>query len=91
MFEYERSHRIGVALGANCELARGSAYLMTGLSPMWIVTVAALDRANIDAVFPAGADKPNVDFIVNNIAGCGAMLRDYAHLLRDDKEYAASH
>lgn len=30
-----------------------------------------------------------VDFIVNNIAGCGAMLKDYDHLLRDDKDYAS--
>ncbi len=45
-------------------------------------------RANIDAVFPKGAAKPEVDCIVNNIAGCGAMLKDYAHLLRDDPAYA---
>ena len=30
-----------------------------------------------------------VDYIVNNIAGCGAMLRDYAHLMRDDPSWAA--
>lgn len=30
-----------------------------------------------------------VDYIVNNIAGCGAMLKDYDHLLRDDKQWAA--
>jgi glycolate oxidase iron-sulfur subunit len=29
-----------------------------------------------------------VDYIVNNIAGCGAMLKDYDHLLRDDEQYA---
>lgn len=28
------------------------------------------------------------DYIVNNIAGCGAMLKDYEHLLRDDANYA---
>ncbi|MCX5659354.1 MAG: heterodisulfide reductase-related iron-sulfur binding cluster [Planctomycetota bacterium] len=46
-------------------------------------------KANIDALFPNGTDKPIADYIVNNIAGCGAMLRDYAHLLRDDPAYAA--
>lgn len=45
-------------------------------------------RDNINAFFPLGTDKPNVDYIVNNIAGCGAMLKDYAHLLRDDAVYA---
>jgi glycolate oxidase iron-sulfur subunit len=33
-------------------------------------------------------DGPAVDRVVTTIAGCGAMLRDYAHLLRDDAEYA---
>jgi len=37
-------------------------------------------RKNIDAF--------DTDYIVNNIAGCGAMLKDYAHLLRDDPNYA---
>ena len=31
---------------------------------------------------------PKIDYIVNNIAGCGAMLKDYTHLLRDDLLYA---
>lgn len=44
-------------------------------------------RRNIDAALPpSGAE---VDYIVSTIAGCGAMLRDYAHLLRDDPNYAA--
>jgi len=30
-----------------------------------------------------------VDYIATNIAGCGAMLREYDHLLRDDPEWAA--
>jgi len=42
-----------------------------------------LARDNIDAF--AGAQ---VDYIANNAAGCGAMLKDYAHLLRDDERYA---
>ena len=39
-------------------------------------------RRNIDAFFPK--DGPAVDFIVTDIAGCGAMLREYDFLLRDD-------
>ena len=31
---------------------------------------------------------PAVDFIATNIAGCGALLREYDFLLRDDPEYA---
>lgn len=43
----------------------------------------AFARGNID-VF----ETEQVKFIVNNAAGCGAMLKDYAHLLRDDQDYA---
>lgn len=49
----------------------------------------ALDdvRRNIDAWWPqveAGAEA-----IVMNASGCGAMVRDYGHLLRNDPRYAA--
>ncbi len=30
-----------------------------------------------------------VDFIVVNAAGCGSAMKEYAHLLRDDPDYAA--
>ena len=43
-------------------------------------------KRNIDAFCPK--EGPGVDFIVTNIAGCGAMLREYDHLLRDDPLYA---
>lgn len=43
-------------------------------------------KRNIDAFVPENA--PAVDRIVSTIAGCGAMLRDYDHLLRDDPQYA---
>src|SRR5438128_9804941 len=45
----------------------------------------ALDAARrlIDAF--AGAE---VDTIVINAAGCGSTMKEYAHLLRDDPEYA---
>ena len=45
-------------------------------------------RANIDAFENANGECPQPDYIVNNIAGCGAMLKDYAHLLHDDPVYA---
>ena len=44
-------------------------------------------KRNIDAALPK--DGPGVDQVTTTIAGCGAMLKDYAHLLRDDPEYAA--
>ena len=44
-------------------------------------------RRNIDAFCPESG--PAVDFIATNIAGCGAMLREYDLLLRDDPRYAA--
>ena len=46
-----------------------------------------LARRNIDVFLPN--DGPDVDRIVTNIAGCGAMLREYDRLLRDDPDYAA--
>jgi glycolate oxidase iron-sulfur subunit len=43
-------------------------------------------RRNIDAWWPhieAGAEA-----IIITASGCGAMVKDYGHLLRDDREYA---
>jgi glycolate oxidase iron-sulfur subunit len=47
-------------------------------------TIAAksMARQNIDAFLAAG-----VDAIVVNAAGCGAAMKEYAHLLRDDPIY----
>ena len=46
----------------------------------------ALARRNIDAFLPLAGPAP--DFITTTIAGCGAMLREYDVLLRDDSAYA---
>ncbi|MFN3873702.1 MAG: (Fe-S)-binding protein [Ignavibacterium sp.] len=43
-----------------------------------------LARKNIDAFF-----KYDYDFLISNSAGCGAFMKDYAHLLEDDSEYAS--
>ncbi len=43
----------------------------------------ALAKRNIEAFERSGAD-----FIAVNAAGCGAMMKDYGHLLRDDPEWA---
>jgi len=43
-----------------------------------------LARQNIDAV-----EKLGVDFIASTVAGCGAMLREYDLILRDDPNYSA--
>lgn len=40
-------------------------------------------RKNIDAF-----DKHDYDFLISNSAGCGAFMKDYAHLLENDPEYA---
>lgn len=42
-----------------------------------------LARKNIDAF-----DKHDYDFLISNSAGCGAFMKDYAHLLEDDPAYA---
>jgi glycolate oxidase iron-sulfur subunit len=49
-------------------------------------TAADMARRNIDAFMPLNGPQPDV--IVTNIAGCGAMLKDYDILLRDDPAYA---
>jgi glycolate oxidase iron-sulfur subunit len=43
-------------------------------------------RRNIDAFLPEHGE--GVDFIATTIAGCGAMIREYDVLLRDDPKYA---
>ena len=43
-------------------------------------------RRNIDAWWPL--IETGVEAIVSNASGCGAMLKDYAHALRDDAAYA---
>lgn len=43
----------------------------------------ALARKNIDAF-----DNPYLDAIIINAAGCGAALKEYGHLLKDDPDYA---
>jgi glycolate oxidase iron-sulfur subunit len=47
-------------------------------------------RRNIEAWWPL-IDSPGgqaVEAILSNASGCGVMLKDYAHLLRDDPAYA---
>jgi glycolate oxidase iron-sulfur subunit len=41
-------------------------------------------RRNIDAF-----DLTSLDAVITNAAGCGSHLKNYAHLLHDDPEYAA--
>lgn len=47
-------------------------------------TARELARKNINAMEAVGAD-----YVVCSVAGCGAQLREYAHLLRDDAAFAA--
>ena len=48
-------------------------------------------RANIDAWWPfVEQGSPNeVEAIVMNASGCGVMVKDYGHVLKDDAAYAA--
>ncbi|MFC5698966.1 glycolate oxidase subunit GlcF [Pseudomonas sp. GCM10022186] len=50
---------------------------------------AGLDRArrNIDAWWPA--IEAGAEAIVQTASGCGAFVKDYGHLLKDDPHYAA--
>lgn len=44
-------------------------------------------RRNIDAWWPAV--EAGAEAIVQTASGCGAFIKEYGHLLRDDPEYAA--
>jgi glycolate oxidase iron-sulfur subunit len=46
-------------------------------------TARRLARANV-----AAFERSNADFIVTNAAGCGAMMKEYGYLLRDDPMWA---
>jgi glycolate oxidase iron-sulfur subunit len=48
-------------------------------------------RANIDAWWPyveGQGGAPQVEAILMNASGCGVMVKDYGHVLRDDPQYA---
>lgn len=51
-----------------------------------------LIRRNIDAwwplIEPKHPDQPPIEAILSSASGCGAMLKDYGWLLRDDPHYA---
>ena len=64
---------------------RGAAARCTPTAATWRAR-EALARRNIVAFEAAKATTP----IVVNAAGCGAMLQDYAHHLRDDPTWAAT-
>ena len=46
-------------------------------------TARRLARANIKSF-----ERANADYVCANAAGCGAMMREYAHLFRDEPEFA---
>jgi glycolate oxidase iron-sulfur subunit len=46
-------------------------------------TARHLARANV-----AAFERANAEFVVTNAAGCGAMMKEYGHLLKDEPEWA---
>ena len=49
-------------------------------------TAQEMAKRNIDAFLPVNGEQ--VEMIATNIAGCGAMLKEYDFLLRDDPAYS---
>jgi len=47
------------------------------------VAARRMARRNVDVFLDAG-----VDAVIVNAAGCGAAMKEYGHLLRDDPDYA---
>ena len=80
--------RVLDAAGIECVLARGQGccgavkyHLADGAGGL------AQMRANIDAWWPH-IERGTVEAIVINASGCGAMVKDYGHLLRHEPRYA---
>jgi glycolate oxidase iron-sulfur subunit len=48
-----------------------------------LATARDLARANV-----AAFERANADYVVTNAAGCGAMMKEYGHLLKDDPDWA---
>lgn len=53
-------------------------------------TTAELAAKNCDAFGMTGDEWNSLDVIVTNAAGCGAMLKDYAHLMKDTPQAEAA-
>lgn len=88
---YDRTNRRAVELLAACgaevvtppnQVCCGAIHHHNGR----LATARDLARRNIDLFMPVRGQQ--VDLIATDIAGCGAMLREYDVLLRDDKAYA---
>ncbi|MCC6240608.1 MAG: 4Fe-4S dicluster domain-containing protein [Phycisphaerales bacterium] len=88
---YDEVNRKAVELlaAAGCDVVTdarqvccGAIHNHNGATP----TAHQLARHNIDTFLPLSG--PQVDLIATNIAGCGAMLREYDFLFRDDPAYA---
>ncbi len=80
--------RVLDAAGIECVLARGQGccgaikyHLADGAGGL------AQMRANVDAWWPH-IERGAVEAIVINASGCGAMVKDYGHLLRHEPPYA---
>ncbi|HON31046.1 MAG TPA: glycolate oxidase subunit GlcF [Ottowia sp.] len=80
--------RVLDAAGIECVLARGQGccgavkyHLADGAGGL------AQMRANVDAWWPH-IERGTVEAIVINASGCGAMVKDYGHLLRHEPRHA---
>lgn len=84
----EATLRVLDAVGIGARVVRGAA-CCGAINLHLDAQQQALDqmRANVDAWWPL-LDRGEAECIVANASGCGAMLREYAHHLRNDPEYA---
>ncbi|MDR1968522.1 MAG: glycolate oxidase subunit GlcF [Burkholderiaceae bacterium] len=81
--------RVLDAAGIECVLARGQG--CCGALKQHLADAEgalAQARANIDAWWPH-IERGQIEAIVINASGCGAMVKDYGHLLRDEPRYAS--
>ncbi|WP_448254034.1 glycolate oxidase subunit GlcF [Ottowia oryzae] len=80
--------RVLDAAGIQCVLARGQG--CCGAVKFHLADLEggrAQMRANIDAWWPY-VNAGSVESIIVNASGCGVMVKDYGHALKDDARYA---
>ncbi len=75
--------RIGVSVAACADAGCCGSLPLHLASP---ARAASLARSNVDAWWPA--IENGAEAIIMTATGCGVMIKDYAHLLRDDPLYA---
>jgi glycolate oxidase iron-sulfur subunit len=86
MFADVNLDMVDVLKNLDCEVIKPEKQFCCGSLPGHngdLITAKELARKNIDAF-----EKYNYDYLVSNSSGCGAFMKEYRTLLKDDSQYA---